>query len=118
LVIPAASDKGFAEAQAIVGEFSEELLQEAGRIARRYAAEQASPEHVKAAAKQLYTAHVSKWAQLLTNLGSIIIGVAASAFVSFLVDDAENDVGLAVSLAAFGVGVAMTAVGLAIIFRR
>lgn len=110
--LPPASRNGFEAAARETNQFGADLLDEAGRIARRYGSEEASPDHVRAAAEHLYRSGGSRRQQILASLGGTIAGIGGSAMVNFLQARPPNATAVGVSAAAMVAGVIAATVGL------
>ena len=112
MTLPPASQDGLTTAAQLASEFSSELLDEAGRIAKRVGAQEASPAHVRAAAAHLYQSGRSLNAQVLSTAGGVIAGGASSAMFSYLVADKPNISAIAVSAVVTLIGAVATTAGL------
>lgn len=113
--LPPASEAGFEAAGQIVDEFSSDLLAEAGRIARRKDADEASARHVQAAADYLYSSATARSQQALVALGGLLAGGGAGAMTDFLVEDKINGVYVGICAAVLVFGIIFMMIGL---FRR
>lgn len=102
--LPAASRRGFDAADRISQDFSAELLTEAGRIAKRYGAEQASPDHVRAAAEHLYRSGASHVQQAIGSAGGLVAGISGGVFFNFLQAAEPSKLGLGLSAAVTVIG--------------
>ena len=110
--LPAASPRGFDAAARETNQFAADLLDEAGRIARRYGAEEASPDHVRSAAEHLYRSGGSRRQQVLASLGGTLAGIGGSAMVGFLQVNPPNSTAVGLSAAVMVAGVIGATVGL------
>src|SRR4051794_30926583 len=98
MTLPAASKNGLTLAIDVTNRFGSDLLDEAGRIAERYGAQAASPEHVRMAAEYLYRTG-NRENQVLTSVGGLFAGIGGSATFSFLVASSINAVAVGGSVA-------------------
>src|SRR5262245_59713571 len=110
--LPPASPNGFKVAAESANEFARDLLDESGRIAHRYGSEQASPDHVRAAAEHLYRSGRSKRAEYGGTFGGLLAGVGASALVGFLQASDPNSWYIGGSAAVMVIGVIIAMLGL------
>jgi hypothetical protein len=83
------------------------LIKEAGRIADRYGAEEASAVHVDQAANHLYRRSVSRRREATGALGGLFAGLGASTLVTFLLEEQTHIAGIGVSAVALAVGAGM-----------
>ena len=109
---PAASEPGFDEAIRQVHRFAEELLNEAGAIAKRNESDEASAAHVRRAATHLYTSGSSRRGQILTSVGGVVAGASTSALVTFVVTRPIPVGPLTASIAALLIGAVLLTAGL------
>lgn len=84
---PPFSEAGLDEAEEYVRVFVSELRDEAGRVARRVGAEEASPDHVRRAAEHLYMNRPARWSQGAVALGGLLAGAGLSGVVSAFLTD-------------------------------
>jgi hypothetical protein len=110
--VPPPSDEGLARAELVVNEFADELLAEAGRLASRRKADQASAAHVDEAASWLYSRTVRRTRQALGTAGGVTAGIGGSSMVSFLAASDPNVTLIAGSAAVMGIGIAALVYGL------
>lgn len=112
VTLPPASQRGFAAAELETNQFATDLMAEAGPIARRYGAEEASPDHVRSAAEYLYRSGGSRREQVLASLGGTLAGIGGSAMVGFLQVNPPNSTAVGLSAAVMVAGVIGATVGL------
>lgn len=112
MTLPVASQKGFEKAKQVVDVFASDLLDEAGRIAKRFDAEEASAEHVRSAAEHLYRSGGNWRSQVLSTAGGVITGLAGSAMFSYLVAESPNTSAIAISAVTTVLAAIATTVGL------
>jgi hypothetical protein len=110
--LPPASQLGFSKAIEVTDQFSADLLAEAGRIASRYGAEEASADHVRSAAEHLYRSGSSRRQQVLASIGGTLAGGGGSAMVGFLTANKPNSVAVGLSATVMVAGVIGATVGL------
>ncbi|HYI61523.1 MAG TPA: hypothetical protein VEW93_06930 [Acidimicrobiales bacterium] len=79
-------------------------MDEAGKLADRYGAEQASPTHIREAVGRLYRRQTSRRNQIIGSMGGLAAGTGASTLASLVIAADPN------SLAMLGSAL-LTAVG-------
>lgn len=89
--LPEPSSAGYAESQLRVQEFADDLMDEAGKLADRYGAEQASPTHVREAASRLYRRQTSRRNQTIGSIGGLAAGTGASTLASLMITSEPNN---------------------------
>jgi len=92
--------------------FARDLQAEAERIGYRSGAEAASRAHVEEAERHLYVGRWYARKQVLTTVGAVVTGAAASSIISFLVLPRVPAFGVGISTAALVLGVASLVAGL------
>lgn len=106
------SSRGELEARRQVALFVRELLDEASRVAKRNASEEASAEHVERASNHLFASGASRANQGLSSVGGVIAGFGLSSLVTFLTVHPVNVLGSSVSAAGSILGAVLMTVGL------
>jgi len=87
-------------------------MEEAGRIALRHDADEASRDHVRSAAEHLYRSGGGRRQQVLASLGGTLAGIGGSAMVNFLQTSRPNSTAVGVSAAVLVGGVIAATIGL------
>lgn len=104
--LPPPSPAGYGESQSHVQEFANDLLDEAGKLADRYGAEQASPIHVREAASRLYRRQTSRRNQIIGSIGGLVAGTGASTLASLMITSEPNNIAIGVCALLSAVGTA------------
>lgn len=110
--LPPASESGFEEAVVIAQGFADDLLDEAGRVAKRAGAETASAPHVRAAGNYLYQGNRYRLQQGYTAVGGLLGGTGAGIFGNAILVDESEEIVFGLSGLALVVGIVMLTIGL------
>lgn len=106
------SAAGLSEAEDQIRTFVDDLAAEAGRIAYRVGAEEASVPHVQRAAAHLYGSSRRRRNDVLTSVGGVVSGAGVSGAVSAALASPVTPWILIVAIVASLIGAVVLTVGL------